>query len=123
MSINDEIIIDLSYLIEVASGNNEFIVEMIDIFLAQTPGHVDELNTAIQAKEWKRIAEVAHKIKPTLSFMGVESAKDVMAEIEKDARNEENYENIVSKITQMQAVFETIFLKLEAKKQELLLNN
>lgn len=120
MSINDGIIIDLSYLSEVASGNNEFIVEMIDIFLAQTPGHVNELNTAIQAKDWKKIAEIAHKIKPTLAFMGVESAREVMAEIEKDARNEENYEGIVTKINKMEDVFKTIFSKLEIKKQELL---
>lgn len=120
MSVSDGIIIDLSYLTEVASGNNEFIVEMIDIFLAQTPGHVNELNTAVETKEWKRIAEIAHKIKPTLAFMGVESAREVMAEIEKDARNEENYEGIVSKISEMQDVFKSIFSKLEAKKQELL---
>lgn len=120
MSINEEISIDLSYLTEVASGNTEFIVEMIDIFLAQTPGHVKELTAAVEVKEWKRIAELAHKIKPTLAFMGVESAKEVMAEIEKDARGENNYEGIVLKINQMQDVFKTIFSKLEAKREELL---
>ncbi len=120
MSINNKIVLDLSYLEEVSGGNKEFIIEMIDIFLAQTPGHITELNGAVAAKEWRKIAELAHKIKPTLAFMGVDSAKEVMAEIEKDGRNEENYEGIVFKIDQLQEVFETIFSKLEAKKQDLL---
>jgi HPt (histidine-containing phosphotransfer) domain-containing protein len=120
MSIYNEIVIDLSYLEEVSGGNNEFIIEMIDLFLAQTPGHIDELLTAVSAKDWKKIAELAHKVKPTLAFMGVESVKEVMAEIESNGRNEENYEDIVVKINQLQEVFTTIYAKLEIKKQELL---
>lgn len=120
MSENNQITIDLSYLNDVAGGNTEFIVEMIDIFIAQTPGHLEELTAAVAVKEWKKIAELSHKIKPTLAFIGVDSAKDVMAEIEKDARSEENYENIALKMNEMQDVFKTIFSKLEAKKTELL---
>jgi HPt (histidine-containing phosphotransfer) domain-containing protein len=123
MSIYNEIVIDLSYLEEVSGGNNEFIIEMIDLFLAQTPGHIDELLAAVSAMDWKKIAELAHKVKPTLAFMGVESVKEVMAEIESNGRNEENYEDIVVKINQLQEVFTTIYAKLEIKKQELLQNN
>lgn len=119
MSANKEIKIDLSYLMDVAGGNTEFIIEMIDIFIAQTPGHLEELTAAVASKEWKKIAELSHKIKPTLAFIGVESAKDSMAEIEKSARNEENYESIVLKMDEMQDVFKIIFFKLEAKKLEL----
>ena len=123
MNINNEIVIDLTYLEEVSGGNNEFIVEMIDLFLAQTPAHIDELIAAVSAKEWKKIAELAHKVKPTLAFMGVESVKEKMAEIESNGRNEENYEDIVSEINQLQEVFKTIYAKLEIKKKELLQSN
>lgn len=118
--MSNQIIIDLSYLKEVASGNIEFMVEMIDIFLDQTPGYLSNLNEAIENKNWQKIAESAHKIKPTLGFMGIESAKETMAEIELNARKQEDFENIVLKYNQMQDVFKTIFVKLEEKKQELL---
>lgn len=120
MSIDKaNIIIDLSYLKEVSNDNNEFMIDMIDIFQAQTPGYVESLAAAIAEKNWPKIAEMAHKIKPTLSFMGIEAAKEEMALIETKARNQEDYESIVSDFENMKEVFEVIYLKLEEKKKEL----
>lgn len=118
--INVNTNIDLTYLREVASGNTEFMIEMIDIFMEQTPIFVDDLTKAIDAKDWQKIAEISHKIKPTLAFIGVDSGRTVMEEIEKDARSEKNYEEIVEKFSLMKEIFKTIFENLEVKKQELM---
>jgi HPt (histidine-containing phosphotransfer) domain-containing protein len=120
MSTDKEIIIDLSYLKEVATGDTEFIIEMIDIFLLQTPGYVEQLTAAIDLKDWTKMADLSHKIKPTLAFMGVESAKNTLQEIETKSRNQEDYDGIVSEYNNMKQVFKVIFLKLEDKKIELL---
>lgn len=112
--------IDLTYLREVASGNTEFMIEMIDIFLEQTPTFVDDLTKAIEVKDWKKMSELSHKIKPTLAFIGVDSGRQVMEEIEKDARNQVDYDEIVEKFNLMKVVFKTIFENLEIKKQELM---
>ena len=120
MSTDKEIIIDLSYLKEVATGDTEFIIEMIDIFLLQTPGYVEQLTAAIDQKDWTKMADLSHKIKPTLAFMGVESAKNTLQEIETKSRNQEDYDGIVSEYNNMKQVFKVIFLKLEDKKIELL---
>lgn len=120
MSIDKaNIFVDLSYLKEVSSDNNEFMIEMIDIFQAQTPEYVESLRAAIAEKNWLKIAEMAHKIKPTLSFMGVEVAKEEMATIETRARNQEDYEGIVTDFENMRDVLEVIYAKLEEKKKEL----
>jgi len=39
--------VDLSYLNDIAGGNVEFVIDMIDIFLEQTPVYFEELNAAI----------------------------------------------------------------------------
>lgn len=120
MSDDKEIVIDLSYLREVASDNTEFMIEMIDLFKAQTPGYIDQLTLAIDQKEWSRIAEMAHKIKPTMSFMGVESAKNTLGEIETKSRNQVDYEWIVEEYNQLKEIFKIMLVKLEDKKKELL---
>lgn len=120
MSIDRPIVINLSYLREVASDNTEFIIEMIDIFLAQTPGYAELLTTAIENKDWNRMSEMAHKIKPTFSFIGVESAQQKMAEIEKKSRDQVDYEGIVADFEDMKSAFTEIFVRLEDKKAELL---
>ncbi|TKB95272.1 Hpt domain-containing protein [Pedobacter cryophilus] len=120
MSTENEIIIDLTYLRDVASDNTEFMIEMIDIFLAQTPGYVEQLTTAVDQKDWSKMAELSHKIKPTMSFMGVESAKNTLGEIETKSRNQEDYEGIVAEFDKMKETFKMIFIKLEEKKIELI---
>jgi HPt (histidine-containing phosphotransfer) domain-containing protein len=120
MSTDKEIIIDLTYLKEVATGDTEFIIEMIDIFLLQTPGYVEQLTAAVEQKDWTKIADLSHKIKPTFAFMGVESAKNSLQEIETKSRNQEDYDGIVLEYNKMIPVFKVIFLKLEDKKIELL---
>ena len=120
MSEEKEVVIDLSYLREVASDNTEFMIEMIDIFLAQTPGYIDQLTTAIDQKDWSKMAELSHKIKPTMSFMGVESAKNALGEIELKSREQIDYEWIVEEYNKLKAVFKIMLVKLEEKKIELL---
>jgi|SRR6476661_4914673 len=112
--------IDLSYLREVVSGNTEFMIEMIDIFLDQTPGFVDDLTKAIEEKDWPKVALVAHKLKPTFSFMGIASANELMEDIERDARDQTNLDEVVNRFHLMQDVLQTIFDNLQQKKQELL---
>ena len=85
---------DLSYLKDVASGSDEFMIDMIDLFLDQTPGYFEQLDQFINESNWSRVADIAHKIKPTLAFMGVDSARESMAEIEQNARNLKNLESI-----------------------------
>jgi HPt (histidine-containing phosphotransfer) domain-containing protein len=120
MSKKKEIVIDLSYLRDVASDNTEFMIEMIDIFLTQTPGYVEQLIIAVDQKDWSKMADLSHKIKPTMSFMGVESAKNTLGDIETKARNQEDYEGIVAEFDKMKDNFKTIFVKLEEKKIELI---
>ena len=120
MSEEKEVVIDLSYLREVASDNTEFMIEMIDIFLAQTPGYIDQLTEAINQKNWSKISDLSHKIKPTMSFMGVESAKDTLGEIELKSRNQVDYEWIVEEYNKLKDVFKIMLVKLEEKKKELL---
>lgn len=120
MGEEKEVVIDLSYLREVASDNTEFMIEMIDIFLAQTPGYIDQLTEAIDQKNWAKISDLSHKIKPTMSFMGVESAKDTLGEIELKSRNQVDYEWIVEEYNKLKDVFKIMLVKLEEKKKELL---
>ncbi|MDP2412756.1 Hpt domain-containing protein [Daejeonella sp.] len=86
--------VDLTYLKDVASGSDEFMIDMIDLFLDQTPAYFEQLEQFIIEENWSKVADIAHKIKPTLAFMGVDSARESMAEIEQNARNLINLETI-----------------------------
>ncbi len=111
--------VDLSYLRDVSSGSNEFMVEMIDLFLQQTPVYFEQLDQFIRDKNWTKVADIAHKIKPTLSFMGADAAKDDMAEIESNARNLKNLDKIAPAFKILNDLSTELFAKLNEIKSEL----
>jgi HPt (histidine-containing phosphotransfer) domain-containing protein len=78
---------DLSFLNEIADGSDEFIVESIDMFSAQTPKLLDEIGEGIATEDWKKAAGAAHKLKPNLGFFGMLSLQSQMQEIEALAKS------------------------------------
>lgn len=111
--------IDLSYLNEIAGGDAEFMIEMIDIFIEQTPIYTEQLVIAVKEGDWKTVGDLAHKIKPTLAFMGVDKAKDQMASIEQKARSGNNLEDIPAEFAEVKAVCENLYSGLNKVKAEL----
>ena len=116
---DSEFKIDLSYLRDVSSGSNEFMVEMIELFLDQTPAYFEQLSQFIAEENWPKVAEIAHKIKPTLSFMGADAAKEKMAEIETNARNLSNTDSIAPVFKSLHRFSGELFLKLTEAKKDL----
>ena len=111
--------IDLSYLRDVSSGSNEFMIEMIELFLEQTPAYFAQLDQFIFEENWARVAEIAHKIKPTLAFMGADAAKESMAEIESNARSLTNTDSIAPAFKSLYVFSEDLYTKLTEVKKEL----
>ncbi len=111
--------VDLSYLNDIADGNAEFIIDMIDIFIEQTPVYFEQLATAIKEKDWAATAAVAHKIKPTLAFIGVEAARERMAEIERKARDLDHPEEIEEQFNYLNSVFDGLYDDLRKIRAEL----
>jgi HPt (histidine-containing phosphotransfer) domain-containing protein len=111
--------LDLSYLKDVSSGSSEFMIEMIDLFLAQTPEYFENLAQFIKDENWVKVGELAHKIKPTLAFMGADSAKESMVEIENKARNLIDTESISASFKELHDFSAILFKKLKEVRKEL----
>ena len=63
---------NLNYLNELAKGKTEFVKEMIDIFLVDNQEEIENLEKNIQNKDYLLIKEVAHKMKSTIAFVGLD---------------------------------------------------
>lgn len=111
--------LDLSYLKDVASGSDEFMIDMIDLFLDQTPAYFEQMEQFITDEDWSKVADIAHKIKPTLAFMGVDSARESMAEIEQNARNVINLETISPAFQLLKEMSVHLYKQLEEVKASL----
>ena len=116
---NADFNLDLSYLQDVANGSNEFMIEMMEMFLKQTPGYFEQLDQLIKDENWPVVADISHKIKPSLTFMGIESARVSLDEIEHNARNLKNLETITPAFKILKKMSVQLFIKLAQVKSDL----
>ena len=62
--------IDLNFLEDMVMGNGEFLKTIVKQFLKQFPGEMEALKNAIEQKDTKRVATLAHHIQSTVSILG-----------------------------------------------------
>jgi len=82
-----EKIYDLTDLRAISRGNEAFVIKMVNMFIEQTPLNLAEMESRYNENDYKGMAAVAHKIKPSIDNMGIISLKEVIREIEKAGKN------------------------------------
>lgn len=65
--------IDMGYLNDLALGSNDFMIEMLESFTATTPVSIQKMKDCIPNGDWKTIGGLAHKLKTSYSFMGMDN--------------------------------------------------
>ena len=109
--------INLTYLKELSNGSKKFIVEMIDAFLEQTPVELNNLEQSLNIKDWKSIRNIAHKLKPSIAFMGIKELESVVRLIEEYAGNETNLDLLPAMILNTKTICNSAVEELKEEKQ------
>ncbi len=78
---------DLTYLKSISDGNREFLNDIISTFIAQTPPLLSEMNDAVTDKNWTKVGDLAHKLKPNLTLLGMNQLSALVLSIEADGRS------------------------------------
>jgi PAS domain S-box-containing protein len=91
--------IDLSYLRKVSNNDVEFIKEMINALLKSLPESIEEIRIYMKEKDWNSLGRTLHKIKPSLSMMGIPSLKNKAGELEELCRSKKEIKTIAPSTT------------------------
>jgi len=86
-------VVDLAYLASVSGGDKAFMREMIEVFLTAVPETIDSFKENV-GKDWSAVSSTAHKIKPSITFMGIETLKEVVREIEINSKEEKELDKV-----------------------------
>jgi PAS domain S-box-containing protein len=71
--------IDLEYLNHRTKSNPKLMMEMISIYLEQTPPLINAMKQSLQHKDWPELNAAIHKIIPSFSIMGISPDFENMA--------------------------------------------
>ncbi|TAF44886.1 MAG: Hpt domain-containing protein [Sphingobacteriales bacterium] len=116
--MNDNLLpeFNLEYLATIADGDKEFMDEMIDMFLSQTPPQITSIQKAIVEKNYQHISQIAHKIKPTFTMFGLHSIKDSFTKIENYAQSGTQIKEIEKKLLSILPVLDFLYTRLRYEK-------
>jgi len=94
---------NLDYLKQRTKNNPEMIMEMIDIYLTETPKMIEKMKESRDNMDWDSLAGAAHSIIPSFMIMGISKDYEMMA------RNIQEY----AKRQEKAAAINELVLKLE----------
>jgi signal transduction histidine kinase/CheY-like chemotaxis protein len=90
-------VIDLKYLKTLSKGDKTFEENMIRSFSVQLPAELSELKAAIGQRDYKKIASVAHNLKSTVSYMGLNEVTSILQQIETETEKQNGVESLTDK--------------------------
>jgi HPt (histidine-containing phosphotransfer) domain-containing protein len=101
--------IDFSYFNEVTFGDKMLMLEFIDIFEKQIPEIVNDLKNALNEKNYKKIASIAHKAKSSVAVFGMKKWEKALKDLQISIEKGEIPENLDTFILEFQKeAYETI---------------
>jgi HPt (histidine-containing phosphotransfer) domain-containing protein len=95
---------DLTYLRGLAKGGNGFIIQMLNIYIQQTPGALERIENALKNKDWKALRFAVHKIKPSTMFVGLTEIKNDVPLLEDYAIEESHLDEIPGMVDKIKKV-------------------
>jgi PAS domain S-box-containing protein len=105
---------DLTYLNKRTKAKPELMMEMIVLFLKQTPDLIEEMKQSLNQKDWQRLYSVVHKIIPSFSIMGMnKDPEEIAKKIQEYAKNLKHLVRIKKLVLQLEKICSDACQELE----------
>jgi len=111
---NSNKVTNLDYLTELSKGNAQFIADMIEIFIIESPKEIALLEKSIIDKNFISIKSSAHKMRSTIPFLGLDKIieKEVL-EIEILAASQSDIKKIEILFSKIKNVYQKAVQELK----------
>ena len=94
--------IDMDYLIHRTKSNPKLMMEMISLYLEQTPPLINAMRQSLKDKDWQSLYAVVHKMIPSFSIMGMSIDFENMAKkVQEYARTQQQTDGIPNLVLQL----------------------
>ncbi|MDD3723217.1 MAG: response regulator, partial [Lutibacter sp.] len=96
---------NLNYLNTRTKSNRVLMMEMISLYLEQTPPLISEMKQSLLNEDWELLQATVHKMIPSFSIMGISVDYENMArEIQEYASTQQKTDNISEMVTKLEKV-------------------
>lgn len=104
---------NLEYLNIRTKSNKILMMEMISLYLKQTPPLIISMKQGLREKDWNLLYSAVHKMIPSFSIMGINSDfEDMAKKVQEYASNQQHSEGIPEMVLQLEEVCEQACVEL-----------
>lgn len=114
-SIPDGQLYDLSMIREIAHGNNDFVKKMVQLFIDTMPPALSEMRQHLNESNWNALGAVAHKIKPSIDTMGIETLREDIRTIERYGKESSNTDELPALMDKLELIINKILIDLRVE--------
>lgn len=105
---------NLYYLKSISPESNDLIINIIKLFLNNTPLSILSIKNAISTSDWENIQKFTHKIKPSLTIIGLNlDIINTFSKINEFAKEKKNLDQINSLFIHFETEMEKAYIELE----------
>lgn len=117
--MTDNKVTDLDYLRDISTGDDQMIIEMIEVFLEGYREALSEMRELNENENWEELRARAHKFKPNLAYMGISKGTEKILKLEEQAKNNDSSIDISSTLTDLSNICEEASNELQGELQRL----
>jgi PAS domain S-box-containing protein len=111
----EEPLFDIKKLISIGGNNPDFVTQMLSLFVTDVPQSVQKIKEAYHNNDFKTVKYLAHRVRPSIINMCINSIKEETIQIEKLAEKGEQSPELESMIDKIVTTISIVSAKLKAE--------
>ena len=105
---------DMTYLMQHTKSNPNLVMEMISLYLVQTPPLVSAMKQGLQDEDWNKLYAAVHKMIPSFSIMGIsEEYENIAKKVQELARTQKHDAGMREMVLQLGDICEQACIELD----------
>ena len=110
--LNSKSAIDLTYLRNMSGNDKKFIIDMVQSFVKQAPNDIRSIWDNYLKNKFDELGNLIHKIKPSVTFMGIHDINELIVQIEEDIKSEKT-EQLKSRLEKIEEIYQRALTELK----------
>lgn len=104
---------NLDYLNSISGGDQDFIKDMLETFVTNVPLELKKIKDLVNAQNWHKAGEDAHKFASSLLFLGLHNLRAIAIQIEEYGIGKVNIDQIPRLLIQLEDGCNQLIIELK----------
>ncbi|HTT07910.1 MAG TPA: hypothetical protein VMH34_03880 [Gammaproteobacteria bacterium] len=106
-------LINLEALKNTCAGDQEMMKEMLKMGRLSVMTALTDIDNAIASQQWDHLARAVHKVRPILSYLGINSLSDDLLAVERNAKERRHLAGLPGLVSVISGRLKEIHVELE----------